>query len=107
LPPINIPKLTIWQADRIGLDLVARACFNPTAAVGVFQRLAAHEKENVSSSKALTFLSTHPASDTRVEQFQVRAQGYQHFFLLPNSCEPRAFTGPNAASYPTCASVLC
>ena len=55
----------------IGLDLVARACFNPAAAPGVFQRLAAHDEAQTRGRGAgASFFSTHPSHGDRIAQFR-------------------------------------
>ncbi len=52
------------EADYIGLLLAARACFDPREAPGLWQRMAAN-----SGSGPSEFMSTHPAPETRVRQF--------------------------------------
>jgi len=56
-----------YEADKIGLKLSAKACFDPTAAPEMFKRLGALEK---SAGLNVSFLNTHPASDERVKQLQ-------------------------------------
>ena len=48
-------------ADRYGAELAARAGFNAAAAVSLQQKMSAH------SASAIEFLSTHPASETRIQ----------------------------------------
>ena len=53
------------EADYMGLIYLARACFNPEEAPKVWERMAKH-----GGSRPLEFLSTHPAPETRIQQFK-------------------------------------
>ena len=50
------------EADIIGLEYMARAGFDPRAAVTLWQRMDA-----TSDKKPAEFVSTHPSSETRIE----------------------------------------
>ncbi len=54
------------EADRIGLELTARAGYDPRAGVTLWQKMI---KAN-SGSRPPAFLSTHPAEAERIEQIQ-------------------------------------
>ncbi|MEA3232161.1 MAG: M48 family metallopeptidase [Thermodesulfobacteriota bacterium] len=51
------------EADRIGIELAAKAGFNPNAAVSLWEKM-----ENVSGSSSFDFLSTHPSSGKRQQR---------------------------------------
>lgn len=52
------------EADAIGLELAARAGYNPRAAITVWQKM---NKANQGKG-TFEFLSTHPSGETRIEQ---------------------------------------
>jgi metalloendopeptidase OMA1, mitochondrial len=61
------------EADRIGLDLMARACYDPRASPRMFSRLAKLAEEEAGGAKTglkTTFFSTHPAFDNRIATIQ-------------------------------------
>ena len=51
------------EADVIGLELMARAGYDPNAAVNVWRKMSAVSGVN---PKLLEFMSTHPSHDTRI-----------------------------------------
>lgn len=53
------------EADKMGLELSARAGFNPDAAVTLWQKMSANNK-----GAPPEFLSTHPASENRIKDLQ-------------------------------------
>ena len=50
------------EADLVGLDLAARAGFDPRAGVALWQKMSA-----VNKSQPLPFLSTHPSGSKRID----------------------------------------
>lgn len=56
------------EADRVGVMMMAKACFQPEAAVGFWQRMLAMEKRK--GEWAPELLSTHPASSRRIENIK-------------------------------------
>lgn len=55
------------EADRMGLIYMAKAGYDPRAAIGLWQRMAAAGK---GKSKPPEFLSTHPADATRINELE-------------------------------------
>ncbi len=56
------------EADEIGVLYMARAGYNPEAAVQFWQRFAAFNQQQGASTPA--FLRTHPTDETRIRQLQ-------------------------------------
>ncbi|KAL6767291.1 hypothetical protein ACKKBG_A39385 [Auxenochlorella protothecoides x Auxenochlorella symbiontica] len=57
------------EADVIGIQLAAQACYDPAAAASVFQKLGAAEKK-MGGTAMPKFLRTHPLSDERVARIK-------------------------------------
>ncbi len=53
------------EADRIGLELTARAGYDPRAGVSLWKKMMAH-----SHGASPEFLSSHPADETRVKEIE-------------------------------------
>jgi predicted Zn-dependent protease len=54
-------RLHETESDRMGVELMARAGYDPRAAIAVWQKMA-----KISESSGPEFLSTHPSHDTRI-----------------------------------------
>jgi predicted Zn-dependent protease len=63
------------EADRIGIELAARAGYEPGAAISLWQKMLA-----ASGKGPPQFLSTHPAPDTRIKELSALAPHMQPLF---------------------------
>lgn len=68
---IGLPnsRLHETEADRIGVELAARAGYDPRAAISLWQKMA-----QASSSAPPEFLSTHPSRESRISDLTEYAQ---------------------------------
>jgi predicted Zn-dependent protease len=58
-------RLQETEADKIGLELSARAGYNPDAAITLWQKMS-----KLSANKPSEFFSTHPSDTTRIAELQ-------------------------------------
>jgi predicted Zn-dependent protease len=61
-------RLHEQEADRIGVELAARAGYDPRAAVSVWQKMA-----QADAGSPPQFLSTHPSPENRIKDLEVYA----------------------------------
>jgi predicted Zn-dependent protease len=79
---INFTRSNEQEADRIGLQLLSNAGFDPYAMPEFFNKL--NEKTRFSNTQ-LAFLYTHPLSQARIADSRVRAQQYPQKFIADSS----------------------
>ncbi len=75
------------EADLVGLDLAARAGFDPRAGIVVWQKMA-----SVSKGQPAQFTSTHPSHATRIKEIQAHLKETMPLFAKA--------TGKNLATLP-------
>jgi predicted Zn-dependent protease len=63
-------RLQETEADRIGVEIAARAGYDPRAAVTLWQKMAA----KAGGSGGPQFLSTHPSAENRIRDLQEYSQ---------------------------------
>jgi len=63
-------RLQETEADRIGVEIAARAGYDPRAAVTLWQKMA----QKAGGGGGPEFLSTHPSAENRLKDLQVYAQ---------------------------------
>jgi len=75
------------EADLVGLDLGARAGYDPAAGVTLWKKMMA-----ASAGGPPQFLSTHPAGETRIRDMQAKLPKVQPLFR--QSAKPSQRFGP-------------
>jgi len=63
------------EADRMGVELAARAGYDPRAAVRVWQKMS-----KLGGSSGPEFASTHPSNERRIADLTVYSQKVQHLY---------------------------
>lgn len=81
------------EADRIGVELAARAGYDPRAAVSLWQKMA-----QVGGTNGPEFLSTHPSPANRLRDLQVYAHKVMPLYQRASNVGPggAAFSWPGA-----------
>jgi len=81
---VNLPnsRAAEKEADRIGIELAAKAGFNPAAAATLWNKMAAASKSGTPQ-----FLSTHPAPGNRQEEL-ARLEPEMMKFYFPDAEHP-------------------
>jgi predicted Zn-dependent protease len=74
---INYTRANEQEADNIGMNILARANFDPYAAGEFFGKLQAQQRYK---TNVLPFLITHPMADSRVTDANLRAQQFEKKF---------------------------
>lgn len=63
------------EADRVGIELAAKAGYNPDAAVSLW-----HKMKKASGDGPPEFLSTHPAPETRIQALSILAPQMRPYY---------------------------
>jgi predicted Zn-dependent protease len=72
---ISFTRSNEKEADRVGLDLLADAGFNPDGMPNFFETMG-RSSATLSENKAPEFLLTHPVSSDRMAETRARARAY-------------------------------
>jgi predicted Zn-dependent protease len=63
---LPVSRMHESEADHLGLLLAGDAAYDPRAAIGLWERMAASN----SGARPPEFLSTHPSETTRIERLE-------------------------------------
>ena len=75
---INFTRSNEQEADRIGMQILADAGFDPHAVPDFFRKLT---EQSRFINQQLSFLQTHPLSQSRVSDTRLRAEQFQRRFV--------------------------
>ena len=100
---INFTRDNEQEADRIGIDILAEAGFNPFAMPGFFESLG--RSSRYYDNSAPEFLRTHPVTTSRIADALARAEQYGlrqrpdslEFHLARANLRQRSYTGAQRA----------
>ncbi len=71
-------RLHETESDRIGIELMARAGYDPRAAIQVWQKMA---RASSGSKSGPAFMSTHPSNESRIKDLTQYAQIVEPLYL--------------------------
>lgn len=80
---INFTRSNEQEADRIGMQVMADAGFDPHAVPNFFRKLS---EQNRFVNQQLAFLQTHPLSQSRVSDTRLRAEQFKQQYV-PDSTD--------------------
>jgi len=78
---INYTRSNEREADRIGIDLLAKSQFDPYSAPTFFSKMAQQYRY---STKVPPMLMSHPVTESRIAETRIRAQQYNRPVLKEN-----------------------
>jgi len=85
------------EADQIGIELAARAGYDPAAAVTLWQKMAQED-----SHAPMEFLSTHPAPETRIARLEALVPKVEPLYVAARTREraeaPKFLSVPEASN---------
>lgn len=93
------------EADYVGLQLMAKAGYDPREAIGFWERMSGCPKQMIgkycfrSNAAIPEFLSTHPSDVTRIRQIEAWIPGAMKYYR-PHDAGPDTGTGMSESSVP-------
>lgn len=84
-----------FEADRIGLILMAKAGYDPARGVDFWRRFAAAKGDR---ARMPAFVSTHPSDADRIRHLESSLAEARRFYAAP-AAAPREYAGPPAESF--------
>jgi predicted Zn-dependent protease len=97
---INYTRSNEYEADRIGIQTLARSGYAPIAMADFFARMERQMRGNKGGEQAPEYLRSHPVTTTRISEAKSRA----HQIEETSSCSEQAGTQDAPASRTSCAS---
>jgi predicted Zn-dependent protease len=81
------------EADLVGMELAARAGYNPRAGVSLWQKMSAASK-----GAPPQFMSTHPSGPTRISDIEKNLPKVEPLYQRAAGVKPASPSAPNAPS---------
>jgi len=69
---INFTRANEYEADRVGIQILADAGYDPEGMVSFFEKM--QRESRYAESRRYEFLSTHPLSSSRITEARIRSQ---------------------------------
>ncbi|WFC96759.1 metalloendopeptidase [Malassezia brasiliensis] len=86
------------EADHIGLNIMAKACFDPSQAIAFWQRMGGGTaRQGKLAESAQSLLSTHPVDSKRVQQIQQWLPSAEQAYDGSGCAQRSAFAGTAAS----------
>ena len=98
---INFTRADESEADRIGIQTLAKANFDPDAMAGFFQRMQRALRPGFDESDAPALLMDHPVTLERISEAKARAVA-----VKKEEAQRRAALGTDTAQSPSTSSML-
>lgn len=81
---INYTRSNEYEADRIGIQTLARSGYEPVAMADFFARMERQMRGNLGGAQTPEYLRSHPVSTTRISEAKARAKQIG----VDTSCQP-------------------
>jgi predicted Zn-dependent protease len=97
---INYTRSNEHEADRIGIQTLARSGYEPIAMADFFARMERQMRANTGGAQAPEYLRSHPVTTTRISEAKARAQQLGQLPGCPPGAGARSAGNENCRAAP-------